>query len=62
MFEKMKARTQGSHLREKTVFYAKKKKEQATQIPCVYCKQKTVTSHIKMRLVFSFFAPTKEGL
>ena len=23
---------------------------------------KTVTSHIKMRLVFSFFAPSREGL
>ena len=35
-------------------------------IACVpkisYCTQKTVTSHIKMRLVFSFFAPSREGL
>ena len=26
------------------------------------CTQKTVTSYIKMRLVFSFFAPSREGL
>ena len=32
------------------------------KMPCVYCTQKTVTSHIKMRLVFSFFAPSREGL
>ena len=42
---------QGSHLREKTVFYAKKRAGYANlKMPCVYCTQKTVTSHIKMRL------------
>ena len=29
---------------------------------CIFSTQKTVTSHIKMHLVFSFFAPSKEGL
>ena len=43
-------------LRKKRVGYANLK------MPCVYCTQKTVTSHIKMRLVFSFFAPSREGL
>ena len=43
-----------TYAKKKSVFYTKK--EQATQI------WKTVTSHIKMRLVFSFFAPTREGL
>ena len=43
-------------LREKRAGYANLK------MPCVYCTQKTVTSHIKMRLVFSFFAPSREGL
>ena len=47
---------QGSHLREKRAGYANLK------MPCVYCTQKTVTSHIKMRLVFSFFTPSREGL
>ena len=32
------------------------------KMPCVYCTQKTVSSHIKMHLVFSFFAPSREGL
>ena len=43
-------------LRKKRAGYANLK------MPCVYYTQKTVTSHIKMRLVFSFFAPSREGL
>ena len=43
-------------LRKKGAGYANLK------MPCVYSTQKTVTSHIKMRLVFSFFAPSREGL
>ena len=43
-------------LRKKRAGYANLK------MSCVYCTQKTVTSHIKMRLVFSFFAPSREGL
>ena len=47
---------QGSHLREKTAFLRKKRAGYANlKMPCVYCTQKTMTSHIKMRLVFSFF-------
>ena len=54
---------QGSHLREKNAFLHKKRAGYTNQkMPCVYCTQKTVTSHIKMRLVFSFFAPSREGL
>ena len=43
-------------LRKKRAGYANLK------MPYVYCTQKTVTSHIKMCLVISFFAPTREGL
>ena len=43
-------------LRKKRAGYANMK------MLCVYCTQKTVTSYIKMRLVFSFFAPSREGL
>ena len=52
---------QGSHLREKTAFLTQKKSRlrKFLKMPCVYCTQKTVTSHIKMRLVFSFFAPSR---
>ena len=54
---------QGSHLSEKTAFLRKKRAGYTNpKMPYVYCTQKTVTSHIKMRLVFSFFAPSREGL
>ena len=43
-------------LRKKWAGYANLKMQ------CVYCTQKTVTSHIYMRLVFSFFAHSREGL
>ena len=43
-------------LRKKRAGYANLK------MLCVYCTQKTVTSHIKMRLAFSFFAPSRECL
>ena len=43
-------------LRQKRAGYANLK------MPCVYRTQRTVTSHIKMLLVFSFFAPSREGL
>ena len=48
--------------RKNCVFYAKK--EQATQIwKCrAFTVRKKVTSYIKMRLVFLFFAPSREGL
>ena len=49
--------------RKNCVFYVRK--EQATQIwKCreFTVRKKTVTSHIEMRLVFSFFAPSREGL
>ena len=48
----------------KKLRFLRKKKAGCTNLkmPCVYCTQKTVTSHIKMRLVFSFFAPSREGL
>ena len=49
--------------RKKCVFYTKK--EQATQIwkcRAFTVRKKAVTSHIKMCLVFSFFAPCREGL
>ena len=53
---------QGSHLREKkTAFFTQKRAGCANlKMPCVYCTQKTVTSHIKMRLVFSFFFCTHQ--
>ena len=56
--------TQGSHLREKNCVFLRKKGAGYANLkmPCVYSTQKTVTSHIKMRLVFSFFAPSREGL
>ena len=47
---------QGSHLREKNAFFTQKRAGCANlKMPCVYSTPKTVTSHIKMRLVFSFF-------
>ena len=57
---------QGSHLREKTAFFTQKKSrlrksENAVRLP--YAKNSDLSgSHIKMHLVFSFFAPSREGL
>ena len=55
--------TQGSHLREKSAFFTQKKsrlRKSENAVCLLYAK--TVTSHIKMRLVFLFFAPSREGL
>ena len=47
---------------EKLRFLRKKRAGYANlKMPCVYCTQKAATSHIKMRLVFSFFASSREG-
>ena len=57
-------RQQGSHLREKTAFFMQKKsrlRKSEDAVRLLYAKN-PVTSHIKMRLVFLFFAPSREGL
>ena len=49
--------------RKKLRFLRKKRAGYANlKMLYVYCTLKTVTSHIKMRLVFSFFTPSREGL
>ena len=54
---------QGSHLREKTAFFTQKKsrlRKSENAVRLLYAK--TVTSHIKMCLIFLFFTPGREGL
>ena len=61
MYVCIRGRTYAKKLR----FIRKKRAGYANlKMPCVYCTQKTVTSHIKMRLVFlfCFFAPSREDL
>ena len=59
LFVHIRGRTYAKKLR----FLCKKRAGYTNlKMPCVYCTQKTVTSNIKMRLVFLFFAPTREGL
>ena len=56
---KFRGRTYAKKLR----FLRKKRAGYANlKMPCICCTQKTVTSHIKVRLDFSFFAPSREGL
>ena len=57
------AEDRGRTYAKKLRFLRKKRADYANlKMPCVYCTQKTVTSHIKMPLVFSFFTPSREGL
>ena len=54
---------QGSHLRKKPAFFTQKRsrlRKYENAVRLQYAK--TVTSHIKMRLVFSFFTPSRESL
>ena len=57
------AHHRGRTFAKKLRFLCKKRAGYANlKMLCIYCTQKTVTSHIKMRLVFSFFALSREGL